>query len=373
MIIGIDASRAVTRKRTGTEAYAYFLINALIPIALEKGHQIRLYFNQPPPSDPFFDALPDHRVEQLVLSFPRLWTHARLGFELFRRRPSIFFTPAHVIPYTFKGPAVATVHDLGYHHFPKAHTKSQLSYLTWSTRHNCRRSQIVVTDSIATQNDIETFYGLPSNKIKVIYPSFDPHLSRVKDENSRRAVLDKFKINDPFLLYLGTLQPRKNLERLVDAYLASGVSHQLILAGQAGWLSESILDKIKRLPSAQKNKIILTGYVSDDEKAALLSAATALLFPSLYEGFGFPVLEAQVCETAVLCSNSSSLPEVAGNAAHFVDPLNTQAIAQGIQTICADDEYRQTLINKGIVNTNGFSWDTTAFQLLTLFESIHTP
>ena len=370
MLVGIDASRAVTQQRTGTEAYAYFLIDAFLPIALEKGHQVRLYFNQPPPSGQFFNHALDHRVEQIIIPFPRLWTHGRLGVELFKRPPDVFFTPSHVIPYPYSGPAIATVHDLGYHYFPEAHPKSQLSYLKWSTQHNCRRSQIVVADSIATKKDIEKFYGTSSEKISIIYPGIDPQLSKVQEQARIDATLQKYQIKAPFLLYVGTLQPRKNLIRLIDAFEASHVNQHLVLAGRQGWLAKPILAKISSLPPLIKERIILTGYISDEEKAALLSAATALLFPSLYEGFGFPLLEAQACETAVLCANSSSLPEVAGKGALFIDPLETESITTGIQQISTDETLRQTLIEKGAINVKQFNWDTAAYQLLTLLTKI---
>jgi hypothetical protein len=162
MIIGIDASRAVTKQRTGTEACAYFLIQSLIPLAINKGHQLRLYFNQPPPTGLF----PQHAlVEPVVIPFPRLWTHLRLAWELQQRPPDIFFTPAHVIPFTYHGRSVATVHDLGYHHFPEAHPRQQLRYLRWSTRHNGRRSHCVIADSQATKQDLIQFDGIDPIKI----------------------------------------------------------------------------------------------------------------------------------------------------------------------------------------------------------------
>lgn len=370
MVIGIDASRAVTTQRTGTEAYAYFLIKALLPLAHKKGHQVRLYFNQSPPHDLFFNSPLDHKIEKIVIPFPRLWTHGRLAIELYQRPPDVFFTPAHVIPYTFNGRSAATVHDLGYHYFPSAHTKSQLRYLKWSTQHNCQQSRRIIADSIATKRDLENFYQVDSNKIEVIYPGIDPTLEPVEDETLIQRTLAKYGISQPYLLYIGTLQPRKNLVRLVQAYASSGVEHQLVLAGRQGWLAQPILDAIAKLPTAVQSKIKLTGYVSEEEKAPLLSRATALLFPSLYEGFGFPVLEAQACETAVLCSNSSSLPEVAGKGALFVEPESVASIGQGIQQLCSSTELRQSLIQKGSVNVKQFSWETAVFQLLSTLETM---
>ncbi len=365
MIIGIDASRTITGQRTGTEAYATFLLQAFLPLATDQNHQIRLYFNQPPPAN-LFPQSP--QIEHVVIPFPRLWTHVRLAAELHRRPPGVFFTPAHVIPLSYFGPSVATIHDLGYHHFPEAHPWRQLAYLRWSTRHNGRRARRVVADSQATKQDLVQLDGIPAYKIDVIYPGVDPALQPVTDKERVTAVRHKHNITPPYLLYLSTLQPRKNLVRLIQAYASSGLPHQLVLAGKPGWLSQPILEVIGKQLSVIRERIVVTGFVDEVDKAALLSGATAVLYPSLYEGFGFPVLEAQACGTAVLTATTSSLPEVAGDAALLVDPLDTAAITQGMQTLANDESLRQALVQKGFENAKKFRWEETAVQLLQTLE-----
>lgn len=368
MIIGIDASRTTTGQRTGTEAYATFLLQALIPLALAHHHRVRLYFNQPPPSE-LFAAFP--AAEHVAIPFPRLWTHARLADELRQHPPDVFFTPAHVIPFSYFGPSVATVHDLGYHHFPEAHPWRQLAYLRWSTRHNGRRARRVIADSEATKQDLIQLDGIPADKIDVIYPGVDPTLQPVTDQGVMTAVCHKYAITQPYLLYLSTLQPRKNLVRLIQAYAASGLPHQLVLAGKTGWLAQPILEVIGEQSSVIGEKIVVTGFVDEADKAALLSGATVVLYPSLYEGFGFPVLEAQACGTAVLTANTSSLPEVAGDAALLVDPLDTAAITQGMQRLVQDEPFRQELVQRGFENVKKFSWEETAVRLLQTLEKAH--
>lgn len=354
--IGIDASRAVTDRRTGTEAYAQFLLQHLIPLATAVPHHLTLYFNQPPPSDLFSE---ETAVSHAIIPFPRLWTHVRLAQELHQRPPDVFFTPAHVIPLTYRGPAVATVHDLGYVHFPEAHPWRQRAYLRWSTRHNARRARVVLADSEATKADLVRFEQIDPAKIKVVYPGADPALQPVRDGAQRTAVLRKYGIQSPYLLYLSTLQPRKNLLRLLQAYAASGVNQPLVLAGKPGWLSAPIVAAAER-----HERVQLIGYVDDADKATLLSAATALLYPSLYEGFGFPVLEAQACGTAVLTANSSSLPELAGDSALLVDPHDTNAIAAAIRQLAHDNALRQQLVQAGLANVRRFRWETAAQQTL---------
>jgi glycosyltransferase involved in cell wall biosynthesis len=368
MVIGVDASRATTGRRTGTEAYAFFLIRALIPLAEARGHRLRLYFNQAPPPGLF---APSDAVEARSIPLGRLWTHIRLAAELYRHPPDVFFTPAHVIPITYHGPGVATIHDLGYLAFPEAHTRRQLAYLRWSTAHNARRGRRVIADSIATKVDLSRHYGIAPDKIDVIYPGLDPSLRPVKDEAELVRATASYGIQPPYLLSIGTIQPRKNLARLVEAYAASGVAAQLVLAGKIGWRAEPILDAVKRHQRQLSNgqpAIIVPGFVPDEDKAALISGAEALLFPSLYEGFGFPVLEGNMCKTPVLAANSSSLPEIADEAALLIDPLDTHAISESIGRIVADRDLRDTLVEAGQVNVKRFSWETAAQHVLAILE-----
>ncbi len=366
MILGIDASRAAARGRTGTETYAYHLIHALIPLARDAGHTLRLYFNAAPAPTLFPDA---PGVERVVIPLARLWTHARLAVELRRRPPDVFFTPAHVIPLSHRGPSVATVHDLGYERFPEAHPATQRAYLRWSTRHNARRARVVLADSEATRADLIRLGGTAAEKIAVVYPGVDPGLAPVADPDALAAVAARYAITPPYLLYLGTLQPRKNLSRLVAAYAGLPAPRpQLVLAGRAGWLAEPLLAEIERLDPAVQASVRLPGFVAEADKAALLSGAVALLFPSLYEGFGFPVLEAQACGTPVLTATNSSLPEVAGDAAVLVEATDTAAIRAGIARLVADPALRQDLVRRGQANVRRFTWEAAARQTLAALD-----
>jgi glycosyltransferase involved in cell wall biosynthesis len=370
MILGIDASRAVSRQRTGTEAYAYYLIRALIPLAAERNHQVWLYFNQPSAPDLFPHVA---HVESIIIPRRRLWTHTRLRQELNRRSPDIFFTPAHVIPIGYRGPSVATIHDLGYEYFPEAHPRRQLAYLRWSTRHNARVARRVIVDSKATTGDLTRLYHIDPAKIEVIHPGIDPEIKRNEDRIQIESALEQYNIRSPYLLYLGTLQPRKNLVRLIDAFALSRLHQEgvsLVLAGKAGWLAQPILEAIDKLPPAIREKVHLTGYIGETEKNLVLSGATAMVFPSLYEGFGFPVLEAQACGTPVICSNTSSLPEVAGEGAILVDPLNTDALAHAMRVVIDDEPQRLELIKRGFANLQRFDWRVTANQVLAVLESV---
>lgn len=368
MIIGIDASRAAIPRRTGTEAYAYYLIRNLLPLAHICGHTVKLYYNHPP-----VQPISDAPHQPINIPFPRLWTHVRLAAELHRRPPDVFFTPAHVIPLSYRGKSVATVHDLGYRYFPEAHTPSQVLQLRWSTRHNAKRSHVVLADSQATKHDLKRFDAISAEKIAVVYPAYDAQLKPVADPLLLQSVQQKLSIQPPYFLFLSTLQPRKNVARIVEAFaqIADDIPHQLVLAGKPGWRADSIMATIAQQPPAVQARIRLPGYVADEDKAALLSAATALVYPSLYEGFGFPVLEAQACGTAVVTATNSSLPEVASDAALLVSADSTVQLAQAMHQLATNSDQRAALVAKGFDNLKRFSWERTARQTLDIMERVH--
>ncbi len=350
MLIGIDASRAALARHTGTETYACRLIQAMAPLA-DSRVRLRLYTHQPPaprhwPTGPF--------VETRVIPFPRLWTHLRLAAEISRHPPDVLFVPAHVLPLYCPVPAAVTVHDLGYRHFPQAHTRFQRWYLEATTRRHARVARRIIADSEATRADLLQFYHADPARIKVVHLGLD---SGLQPTSLTPAVRQKYGLPQTYLLHLGTLQPRKNLARLLAAFRQISSDFpavHLALAGGAGWLAQDIFNRIAALKLT--DRVILPGYIPEADKAALLSGALAYVFPSLYEGFGLPVLEAMACGTPVLAANTSSLPEIAGQAALLVNPLNVEAIAGGMRRLLTDESLRRSLVEKGFHRIEAFSW-----------------
>lgn len=366
MLVGIDASRAVVAHRTGTENYSLHLIRGLL--ALGGGHRYRLYFNQPP-----VPGLFDARAEGRVLRLPRLWTHLALSREMLSSPPDLLFVPSHVLPLIHPPCSVATIHDLGFHYYPEAHTLSQNLYLRWSTRHNAHASVLVLADSLATQQDLIRYYGLSADKISVVYPGRDETLSPVTEPAELAAIRVRYDLQQPYLLYVGTLHPRKNLVRLVQAYAqllsqpaGRATAPLLVLAGQKGWLYREISDEVRRLGLGER--VRFTGFVPEEDLAALLSGALAFVFPSLYEGFGLPVVEAMACGTPVICSQASSLPEVAGDAAVLADPLDTESLATALVRVVSDEGLRRDLIRRGLQQARSFSWQRCARETLDVLE-----
>ena len=368
MLIGIDASRAAKAHHTGTEIYAYQLIRALSSFTTPD-LRLRLYTHQPPhPSGwPYGPHL-----ETRVIPFPRLWTHLRLTAEIHRHPPDALFVPAHVLPLHCPVPAAVTVHDLGYHYHPEAHPLFQRKYLAWTTRRHIRVANHVIVDSAATRADLVQHYQADPARISVVHLGRNPDLQRVESLDLIAQVKEKYRLNGPYLLYIGTLQPRKNLLRLVTAFQQVAQNHpvKLVLAGGKGWLYDDIFARIQALGLGER--VLLPGYIAEEDKAALISGATVYVFPSLYEGFGLPLLEAMACGTPVLTSNVSSLPEIAGDAALLIDPLDVAAITAGLNRLLSELSLRQTLIDRGYRRVQEFSWDKAARQIVEILRQLQT-
>jgi len=270
---------------------------------------------------------------------------------------------------------VVTVHDLGFRYFPQAHRPLDRWYLEWSTRYHARAAAHLLADSEATKQDLIEAYGVSPGRITVVYPGRDESLKRVKDPSAIEVIKTRYGIKGDYILHLGTLHPRKNLLRLVEAFallqkdLGPRTSDwRLVLAGRKGWLYEPLFRRVAAL--GLEDGVVFTGYIPQGDLAPLLSGAHCFAFPSLYEGFGFPVLEAMTCGTPVICSDTSSLPEVVGDAALLVDPEDSQAWAEALRRLLTNAELRRSLIQRGYRQVQRFSWPRAAQQVLEVFAEV---
>jgi len=362
--IAIDASRTTADRPTGTEHYARRLIHAFVEANLSRGEpqDLALYFREAPAPD-LFPA--NAMTRQIVLPWRRAWTHLRFARELWATRPDVCFVPAHTLPLLFPGRALVTVHDLGYKHFPAAHPQMQRRYLDITTAHSQRRATLVLADSRATAADLSRYYGAPQEKIRVLYPGVDADSLRFEAKDIAR-VRDRYQLPERFFLFIGTLQPRKNIQGIVKAFArwqqqVGDRRTGLVLAGGKGWLFDETW-------LARAENVRTPGYIDEGDKGALLSQALALLFPSFYEGFGFPVLEAMICGTPVIASNTSSLPELVGEAGLLVDPRDTAAISAAMQRYNSDSDLRESMIRKGKRQAAAFTWGRAATRLHEIFD-----
>src|SRR6266508_1223562 len=325
------------------------------------------------------------------MPFPRLWTHVRLSAELALRPPDVLFIPAHVLPLGAplrRMRMVLTIHDMGYLHFPETHTPMHRRYLRLSTLWSARAADRIIAISGATRDDLVRYTGMRPDKITVIHHGVSERFRPVVDRDSIQATQSRYGITAPYFCYIGTLQPRKNLVRLIEAFARvetrdlrleagsiAGISSlkpqasslNLVIAGKRGWLTEAIERRAAELGLA--NRVIFTGYVPDEDVPALLSGALGFVFPSLYEGFGMPVLEAMACGAPVLAANTSSLPEVTGDAALLVDPTDAGAIAAGLARLANDASLRADLRARGRARAAQFTWEQCAAQTLEVLHN----
>ncbi len=386
MLIGIDASRATSAAPTGTEIYSRELIRALL--ALDRRNQYRLYTRERVAPEFFADghltflasrfthnALRTTQYEIRTIPFPRLWTHARLSYEMLTRAPDVLWVPAHVLPLVHPRRSFVTIHDTGQVYFPDAHPPLQRAYHNWAVWWSTRRAARIFADSESTRDDLIRFFRVPPEKILVVYPAYDAQLYQpMRDAARIESVKAKYRLSGDYVLTIGTIQPRKNYVRLVEAMKRLAIRDlRLVIVGKRGWLSDEFFTRIpiSNLQSPISNlhsPISILDYVPATDLPALISGARVFAFPSLHEGFGLPILEAQACGTPVVCSMTSSLPEAAGDAALFFDPLDVDAIAGALARALTDDVLRAKLIARGFENVKRFSWEVSARQILRAFE-----
>ncbi len=363
--VGVDASRVDRGQRTGTEQYSAQLIEALG--ALDREHRYTLYVNAR--TRPALTLPPNFRAR--LIPCPRLWTHARLSAEMLTRPPDLLFVPAHVVPLAHPH-TVVTIHDLGYRHFPGAHPWRARRYLAWSTAWSAAVARRIIVPSEATARDLVAAHRVPRERIAVIPHGHHPRFRPLPPQEVA-AGLARLGIAPPYILFVGTLQPRKNLARALaafEAFVAGGQPHRLVLVGQRGWLADPLFDAIARADSPAHGRIHLTGYLADADLPIVYNGAAALTFPSLHEGFGLPALEALACGTPVLTSNTSALPEVVGDAALTIDPLDTAAITAGLQRLTADQTLRDTLRERGLARARHYTWQRAAERTLAVLEEV---
>jgi len=362
MIIGIDASRASIKQKTGTEVYSYNLIKHLAKC--DHKNQYILYTNRALK----FDFLLPKNFKVKVLSFLKFWTQIRLAWEMLIRQPDILFIPAHTIPWIHPKNTVVTIHGLEYEHFPEAYSRFDLWHLRKSTRLASKWAKKIITISQNTKKDLIKFYGVRDEQIKVVHLGYQKYEVRSK----KYEAAGTFRFPKPYLLFVGRLEKRKNLVRLVKAFARlknnKKIVHKLVLAGKPGYGYEQIKCSIKEL--GVEKDVILPGYVLDKDLPDLMKNADIFVYPSLYEGFGMPILEAMNLGVPVVASNISALPEIAGEAALLVDPLNTDEIADAIWRVVTNKELKEDLVKKGLEQVKKFSWEKCAKETLIVLESL---
>lgn len=296
-----------------------------------------------------------------------LWDQVGLPLVAWRKKPDVLFVPAFSSPLVWRGPLVMTSHDLIGLLFPQYFSRSARFYWHDVLPRTLKHANRIVAISEATKKDLMRLLGIPAERITVTPLAADPRFSPHTDAAAETAVRRKFNLPRPFCLAVGTIEPRKNLPFLVEAFsTAKREDHDLVIVGKPGWDAETLYKRIRQLHVAQRVHVL--EYVDEADLLTMLRMSTALLFPSRYEGFGLPVLEAMASGTPVVSSTAASLPEVGGDAVLYADPQDLDAWRDHISRVIGDAQLRGQLREKGLARAATFTWERTA--QLTL-ETLH--
>ncbi len=358
MRIGIHAKAAFKYERTGIEEYVYQIIKHFAMLDESKKHSFLLY-------TPYIQKnnlyLPPHFKIKKLPGFP-LSSETRLSIQLFINKPDILYMPANFLPSIYPSKNIVTIHGLEYEYYPEAYSSQQLTYLKDNTKRAVKDAASLIAVSESTKKDLIKFYNADPKKIKVIHHGVNPQI----------AYYNKYPpIDEQYILFVGRLEKKKNVAHIVQAFNVlkekNKIPHKLVLVGRPGFGYTEIQQIIDE--SMYKIDIIQTGYISDEQKESFFKHADVFVFPSFYEGFGMPILEAQLRQVPLVTSNISSMAEIAGDGAILIDPHSIENIADAIYMIISDSNKRTELIEKGLANVYKYSWIKCAQKTLEIITS----
>ncbi|MDZ7272132.1 MAG: glycosyltransferase family 4 protein [candidate division KSB1 bacterium] len=375
MRIGID-TLAAHYKKTGIGTYISSLANALPRVDGTNEYRLLVSHENAPI---FEDGLPrmtkvfgpkivDYTPVRVV------WEHICLPGVAAREGVNLLHCPTFIVPLLWRGPTVVTIHDLTWFTHPQQHVLVKRVYYQRLIPVAVQKAARVIAITESTRRDLLRILPVSEEKVVVVPYGVDSIFQTVEDDERIAALRRRYGVPERYLLFVGMLEPRKNLVRVVQAFgrLKSSdraMPHKLVLAGNKGWGYEEARREVERLGLEQE--VIFTGPVPHDELPPLFSGADLFVYPSLYEGFGLPVVEAMACGTPVITSNVSSLPEVAGDAALLVDPLDVEDLAEAMRRVLTDGDLRQQMRARGLEQASNFTWEETARRTLEVYEQAY--
>jgi glycosyltransferase involved in cell wall biosynthesis len=376
MRVAIDYTSAVT-EQAGIGRYTRGLARALAR-SVPEDISLTLWSGESRPKD----HMPPPGGRARLLTFgvghrilTRLWhtLHIPLPAELLMGWPELIHGPDFVLPPALFARRIVTIHDLAYLTFPDCAQPGIVEYLSAEVPRALRAADHIIAVSRRTSLDLVELLRVAPRRVSVIYPGVDPMFTPEADPRAVSEILRRYDLAQPLILAVGTLEPRKNYERLIEAFAAaaeeSGGPRQLVFAGKQGWRYEGIFAAARR-EARRAERIRFLGYVEDSELPALYHSAAALAMPSLFEGFGLPVIEAMASGTPVVCSTGGALPEIAGSAALIVAPEDVAGLRDALVSACRDQALRARLTGEGISHARLFSWETAAQQHFQLYQEI---
>lgn len=365
MKIAVHAKVLSEKQFSGIGHYTY---NILLSLArIDKRNEYVLFSNEP-----FHFTIDGANFKEKVLNFPKFWSYFRLPFELLRDRFDLLFVPKEMLP-PYAPKSIIVVYDLGMLAVGQISFDAKVHFYLAKYLH-IKRADHIITISQSTKNDIIDICRINPDKISVIYPGCNLDLyKKIEDLELLEKVKKEYRINEAYLINPSSLSwYRKNLSRLIRAFALVrkkySLPHKLVITGKKGEAYQELLNLAEYLQL--KDEIIFTEYVPTEKIPLLLNGAEAMVFPSLHEGFGLPIIEAMACGCPVITSNCSSMPEVTGDAGILVNPYSEEEIAETIYKVISDSNLKEAMRKKGLERAKQFSWEKTAKKTLALFESM---
>ena len=367
MRIGIDAT-ALPAELYGAGNYIVNLIQALARV--DSANDLVVFTK--PFHAPLFQSLERVRVEHITLPMRTLriaWEQMLLPQLIRQHKLDVFHSPHYTMPFAAPCATIVTFHDMTFFLYPQAHLLYKRSFFRMIIPISARRARAVIAISESTRQDILRWTKISPTKVFGVPYGIGSNFRPEKNPAVLDALRRKYNLPTEFLLYVGNLEPRKNLPTLLQAFarlVKQGLPHDLVLAGSRGWKDNQVFATCKELGLSQR--VCFIGFVPQSELPALYSACSAFVYPSIYEGFGLPVLEAMACGALVVTSNVSSMPEVAGDAGILIDPHNVDNLMKALHQVLTDKELRATLPSKAIARASLFSWERAAKETLAVYE-----
>lgn len=369
--IWIDGYEANVLQRLGSGQVAYEILKNIALFDSKNSYTVLL------PDKPIAD-MPQEKenFHYQILRPKKLWTKIALPLSLLttKRKPDVFFSPTHYGPSFNLVKNVISIFDLAYYFFPQLYEKTDLYKLKNWTKASAKKAAHIITISHSAKKDIINLLGVSEDKITVAYPGFNnDYYFPVRDKQKIAAMQKKYQITKKYIIYVSTLQPKKNHKRLMQAIKGIPDLNLVIVGktkgqGRSGWMFEDILAEPERL--GIKEKVIFTGFVPDEEVNLLINGAEAFVCPSLYEGFGIPVVNAMACASPVLVSNVASLPEVVGDAGVLFNPESVEDIKEKIKMVITDEQLKSKLSALSLERSKDFSWKKMTNQIVKVLEAV---
>ncbi len=381
MRIGIDCRTILNPEKddlVGRTHYTYQLVKHLISLPNKEKNEYILFFDKEIAqknitkfSKPWV-KIKYFPFRQYKNFLPIAYSHFLVSASLEKEKLDVWHSPIPYLPLSYKNPSVITVHDLTIYKFPKLFPQGQFLNTKLEIPNALKKAKKIIAVSQSIKQDLKKIFNIPEHKIKVIYNGINKELFQKSPELEIEKIKNRYSIKKDYILFLGTLEPRKNIETLIEAYELfqknSTIKYQLVIAGKEGWDAQKIYKKASH--SSYKNEIIFTGYINPENLNALFSEAKVFVFPSLHEGFGMPVIEAMAKKIPVITSNIESLPEITAGSAILINPNKKEEISEALEIVLNNKELKIKLIEQGIKKAKEFCWEKCAKETLEVYKEV---